>query len=236
MNIASLSGVAKVAAALAGGGVLAGVIALGATGSSGGGPAPPAQVVEATPTSVPETTVLPRTTQVVPRTDCAPNERAYDDPDGRFSLCYPDSARASAHQPRTGAPRTVLTLREPPDTAVTQDAWIMRVTWDEKTGLGLGMPSAETCPRYTGTVAKPTSTQFVQVMIDGRTFTGCLTKGNLSPGHPQLEGQELMLLAPVAKDGSASEGYILIFINSTGPDLQSTSQRSGSVVDQLRVR
>jgi hypothetical protein len=90
MNIASLSGVAKVAAGLAGGGVLAGVIALGATGGGSGGSAPPAQVVEVTPTSVPERTSDTRLDPTKPRTDCPDGWTYYNDPNGRFSFCYPD--------------------------------------------------------------------------------------------------------------------------------------------------
>jgi hypothetical protein len=52
MKLQSLSGVAKAVVALSAGGVLAGAIALGASG--GGGSAPPAQVVAATATGVPE--------------------------------------------------------------------------------------------------------------------------------------------------------------------------------------
>jgi hypothetical protein len=237
MDVSTLSGITKVIIALGAGGVLAGAIALGAS-DGGGGPEPPAQVAAQTPPSVPEARPTPESSQsVVPRTDCAPDEDAYDDPDGRFSVCYPSAAvRAASHGPRGGPKRTVLTLREPADESVLSNTWTMRITWDDKTGLGLGPPSAETCPKYTGTGAKPVSSEFVKSVINGREFIGCLTKGNLSPGIPQLDGQELMLLSPVARDGSATEGYILIFINSTGPDFPITSQRSQAIVSKLRIR
>jgi hypothetical protein len=54
MNISTLPGITKALVALGAGGVLAGAIALGASGGNGGGASPPAQVVAATATSVPE--------------------------------------------------------------------------------------------------------------------------------------------------------------------------------------
>ena len=61
MKLQSLSGLTKAVIAFSAGGVLAGAIALGASGG-GGGSSPPAQVVAQTPTSVPEHTAVPRPT------------------------------------------------------------------------------------------------------------------------------------------------------------------------------
>ena len=248
MNISSVSGIAKVVAALGAGGVLAGAIALGATGGTRGGDGaspPQAQVPEETPTSVVEATATsePEPTEsptdreaVIPRTDCLPDEVAYEDPDGRFSLCYPETGvRASTHEPLSGAKRTVLTLREPPEDEVVNDAWVMTLTWSVESGLGLGMPSEETCPRYTGTVVTPRTSQYVEMTLDGRKFVGCLTTGILSPGSPPLEGQELMLIRPFAEDGDGSEGYIRIRVNSTFSTSELAPGRSQSVLDKLRI-
>jgi hypothetical protein len=90
MNISSLSGVTKAVVALGAGGVLAGAIALGASGSKGGASLPPAQVVAATATSVPEGT-SPSPVAVTPRTDCPKDWLPYEDPDKRFSFCYPSA-------------------------------------------------------------------------------------------------------------------------------------------------
>jgi hypothetical protein len=238
MNIAGLSGVTKVVVALAAGGVLAGAIALGANVGKGGGSAPPAQLVAATATSVSEATApASGGPAVTPRTDCLADENAYDDPDGRFSLCYPKiGVSASTHEPLSGPKRSVLSLREPPSESVVNDAWKMTVSWSDKSGLGLGMPSERTCASYTSGVTNPTSSQFVRMTIGGRVFTGCLTTGNLSPDGPPIPGQVLMLLSPLAEDGSEAKGFVLVNIHSTGPEVQQSSARSESVLKKLRVR
>jgi len=229
---------------------MAGAAALAASIGGGSTATPQAQLVVEIPTSVSEGTAEPHATEepqvtkepasraaVTPRTDCLADEKAYDDPDGRFSVCYPrTSVKASTHDPANGPKRTVLTLREPPDETIVADVWVMTITWSPTSSLGLGMPSEKTCLRYTGTVANPTSSQYVEMILDGRKFAGCLTTGNLNPGSPPLEGQELMLIRAVAEDGSESEGYIRIRINSTLSGLELAPARSESVLGKLRIR
>jgi len=106
MNIASLSGVTKAVAALTVGGVLAGAIALGASGGKGAGSSPPVQVVAATATSLAEGTQSPAQVTATPytqdrkpvpailasqagRPDCPQGWLVWIDTKNRFSICYP---------------------------------------------------------------------------------------------------------------------------------------------------
>jgi len=241
----NVPGALKLLLPLAAGGALAGAIALGASRDDPGGSTPPEQLIAATPTTIAERTppASPRLEPRPPswdsaRPDCPAGWRVYNDPDGYFSVCHAPALLRSAGG-RVAGPGAGATfgLDDPDDRskAVPVNTFSLNVAWRPTPGLGLGLPSPSTCTIYTGQIAKPTHTEYVEQFVDGRLATGCLTEGTLG-GDSAFDGKSLLLYLPVSRNGGGNEGYIIFVLSFLGPDFQATLGRVNSILHTVKIR
>jgi hypothetical protein len=227
MNIASLSGITKVAAALAGGSVLAGAVALGATGGSGGS-APPAQVVQLTPTSVPEERSADnRLDPGQPRTDCPDGWTYYNDPDGYFSFCFPPELKATQGNGVPGGSRAVSvnTPQDGPPPARKPNSVTFTIYWKPDSPFSRGLlPDRCDGDRLSFGITTRTEVRTTA----RRQASACV--GN---GPTAVHG-----IDPVSIEipDDVGGGFIQIFAFQSGPDLDTTTRLLNEMMGSVRIR
>ncbi len=240
----------KVAAPLALGGALAGVIAWGAQSGGGGSPdSAPAVQVAATgtaaprPTPVVEGTPAPEPAQptsyvqekrpIQPvlasqggRPDCPPGWYVWREvPKGRFSICYPQTVpggiEALSYTSATHPPDEVLWLHTPDSTSLDGTSVAISITVHASPYPMFYAPGTG-CQ---GLVPRQrTNGQERDITLAGRTAHSCQVVGeDFIQGKMRPIG-ELLVQIPIAADGTGSDGYILFVGNHlTGPDYLASS-------------
>jgi hypothetical protein len=195
MNISGFSGVTKVIIALGAGGVLAGAIALGARGGGDSGTAPSAQVAAETPTAVPEGTGA-LATLPAPRKDCPERWLAYDDPDGRFSFCYPPDFKLVTDDRSHGSSIGIIAGVYP--SSATDRSVAVWFTWVALAHKDL--PAASVCTAGGGKYPY-TSRQETTRAFAGITRDVCFTDTFSEPTRTQLDYRSLATEFPVSDGG-----------------------------------
>jgi hypothetical protein len=240
MRLQSFSGLLKVSASLAVGGLFAGAIALAASRDDAPMPvpAPQAALQEATATEVAveatATVVVPteRLNPGEPRTDCPAGWSFYNDPDGYFSLCYPPNVAAFPGRSQSPGLGTLLTVAEPVDPLKPTNSFAMHIAWSDHSSFASGPPTAASCSNETGTTTNATLREFVQRLISGRNAIGCHWRGQRGL---LLESGQLRMDTPFAKDGSKKMGYVRVSVNYSGPEYVETFQRADAILQTLRL-
>ncbi len=186
MNLKSLSGLTKAVIALSAGGVLAGTIALGESNGNGGGASPPAQVVTATPTNVPERTAAPRPTlqPIISPNHIAPDQAALSEVARRQSELQATSQRC---------PDSYLLY----ESMLLGGSFCYPPTWKLVNGDIALLPMAQRPEGYSVAlqVSKPDpvtgrEVTFVAIAVAGQPYTrtlDCPTPGLLQAGSLQAK-------------------------------------------------
>ncbi len=225
MNIQALSGVTKVVAALAGGGLLAGAIALGASGGNGGGSTPLAQVVAATATSVVEGTTSQTGSKLDPnqaRTDCPQGWTYYNDSQGYFSFCYPSTLRATVGEGEPGGSKAITVDIPPSALQTSPDTLVFTIYWK---------PTSPFEQKRVPTRCRSEEVSFGGVVREealsaaGKAVVACRGVGK-TPYH----GED-----PVSIEMRSADGWIQVFAFHGGPNLPSTKFTVAQVIDSIRM-
>ncbi len=178
--------------------------------------------VAAQPT--PWKTVTATRAQATGRADCPADWVAYADPRQRFSICYPANYSATASD-------DAVNIDNPRAPGQQTDLIGVAVGWEPTPGTAFYPPSAENCPLYL--VMGQTSSEVVELTIDGRTAPACLNRGQLDE-TPPVPIAALQGALPLAADGSAGEGYVRFAVNVTG-DVASVPEAARAIIETLSI-
>jgi hypothetical protein len=139
-------------------------------------------------------TVTSQDAASVGRADCPQGWAAYTDQKVRFSICYPAGSGVTASDFAVNV--------DSPDHSVSVEA-----SWNARPHTTYYPPSPENCPYDTNIVEGPATSTFTQIMLFSGTVPACVVLGRL--------GGDIHADVPLAKDGSAGEGYIQWFVGFT---------------------
>jgi hypothetical protein len=225
MNISSLSGVTKAVVALGAGGVLAGAIALGASGGNGGGASPPAQAVAATATSVPEQNQ--GGAQPGPRQDCPANWTSYVDPDNQFSLCFPVEMRFGVGEGEPGGSKaiTIMTAQPPGAVQALPNSIVFTIYWKPSSPFQRSLIS-ERCKNDRASFGL--STREEAFPVGKRQATACVGIGsNANSGVEPIS---------IETPDLVGKGFVQIFAFQTGPDVGSSKGLIQEILRTVRLQ
>jgi hypothetical protein len=227
MNLASLSGLTKVVATLGVGGVLAGAIALGASGGKGAGSAPPAQVVAAAAANVPEGTTQTVQAGVTPRTDCAKDWLPYEDPDGWFSFCYPADLKLVTSIIGDKKDYGVLVSVYPPGPH-PEGSFGVTFVWRS---VGNSVLSAENLCTGGGPEASYTSANLSSRLLSNKNEAMCITDSFSDSGKTDHRFRTL-----ISEPKTSTDGVISARGDFGGEDFSALEAKSLAILDTLRIR
>jgi hypothetical protein len=100
--------------------------------------------------------------------------------------------------------------------------------------LGIPITDAQ-CSSYTGSISPQATTAAAQLTIDSRLAVGCKAEGSLYDRRG-IPAQSIRVFLPAAADGTDREGFIVVLINSIGPDFRGTFNRAEQVLNTIRFR
>jgi hypothetical protein len=223
MDIRAFSGVTKAVVALSAGGVLAGAIALGASGGNGGGASPPAQAVAATATSVPENS----TQAVTPRTDCPKDWSAYEDPDGWFSFCYPSDLKLVTSVIGDKKDYGFLASVYPPGPH-PEGSFGVTFIWRS---VGNSERAPENLCAGGGPEASYTSANLGSRLLSTKTVAICVTDSYADSAKTDRRFRTL-----ISEPKTSTEGVVSARADFGGEDFSALEVQSLSILDTLRIR
>jgi hypothetical protein len=185
----------------------------------------------------PETNDPPAATQPTPwrtvtapqaqgagRPDCPAGWLVYDDPQGRFSVCYPAgyAATASADAVNIDNPRT---------DGQTSGLIGLAIGWSAAGATASYPPTEDECAVDIRVMGQ-TSTGVAELAVGGGTTRVCVAGGALD-SVPPVPVEQLRGALPLAADGSPDEGYIRFDVNYTG--VEETPQEALAILETLVV-
>jgi hypothetical protein len=144
-------------------------------------------------------TVVAPNAQVAGRSDCQAGWLAYEDPQGRFSICYPAGYTATAGD-------DAVNIDNPRAPEQTAGLIGLAVGWSAAASVEPYPLDATACSQVVR-VMNQTSSELVDVSAGGLMTTACLSLGALET-DPPTPIANLRGALPLAADGSASEGYV----------------------------
>jgi hypothetical protein len=133
------------------------------------------------------------------RSDCPNGWLAYEDPQDRFSICYPAGYTATAND-------DAVNIDSPRTEGQTANLIGLAVDWNIAAATESYPPNEITCAQDIR-VMNQASSEVVDVAAGGRTTIACLFRGALDT-NPPTPIAVLRGALPLAADGSASEGYV----------------------------
>jgi hypothetical protein len=170
-----------------------------------------------------KTVTAPRA-QSAGRSDCPAGWLVYDDPQDRFSICYPADYTATASD-------DAVNIDNPRAAGQTAGLIGLAVGWDATPGTASYPPSAESCPQEV-LVMNQTSSELVELTISGRSTPACLSRGALDTAPPVTIGS-LRGALPHAADGSEGEGYVRFEVSFTG--VEQTPVAAQAIIETLSI-
>lgn len=160
----------------------------------------------------------------VGRSDCPGDWLAYDDPDNRYSICYPGDARVSASD-------LALNVRGPQPASQQNDGFTVFVSWSEVTSFGASRKAdAETCQGQFVMGQKASS--LVELTVSGSQMSACFAHGATDDGIPlgSLVGD-----ISLAADGSKRDGFLNLRLDFGGPSAPEIPPGGQAILDTLVV-
>ncbi len=170
-------------------------------------------------------TVMPQDAAAAGRTDCPQGWAVYEDPQRRFSICYPAEFSATASD-------FAVNIHSPASPGQKLDLISLAVGWDTSPGTIYYPPNPENCDRYP--VEGHISSSFVELTLSGSQVPACLSRGVLE-GIPAVPVASLQGAVPLAKGNSDREGFITFALNFTSSDLANLPALGNEIILTLSV-
>ncbi|MEX1255541.1 MAG: hypothetical protein WEE64_14480 [Dehalococcoidia bacterium] len=158
------------------------------------------------------------------RSDCPAGWLAYDDPQHRFSVCYPADYTATAGD-------DAVNIDNPRTSGQTAGLIGLALGWDAMPGTAYYPPSAESCAQEV-LVMNQTSSEALDLTISGRATPACLNRGALDT-TPATSIGSLRGAVPLAGDGSEAEGYVRFDVSFTG--VEQTPAVAQAIIEKLSI-
>ncbi|MGB6836481.1 MAG: hypothetical protein WBF66_02110 [Dehalococcoidia bacterium] len=184
---------------------------------------PPAPPTATPPVVRPWQTVVPVPAAQGGRADCADGWDVYNDPDGRFSLCYPPGLRATTGPAIPGGRGAAvnLTTHAEDGAGTPVNSFLIAASWSPSKQILIGPESPVTCADMR-LVSVQESIRSTDLVVAGRKATGCEAFGSELGPAGRFELRSIHVDIPVEPDGSGAAGFIGIILNYTGPDFEGT--------------
>lgn len=160
----------------------------------------------------------------VGRSDCPGDWLAYNDPENRYSICYPVDDRVSASD-------LALNVRSPQPASQQNDGFTVFVSWSEVTSFGPSRKAdAETCQGQF--VMGQEASSVVELTVSGSSMSACLAYGTTEDGIPL---GSLLGDIPLAADGSERDGFLNLRLDFGGPSVPQVPPGGQQILDTLAV-
>lgn len=207
---------------------------------------PPGPTLPPTWTPEPTRTPVPPSEAVEPvpaaeggRADCPADWYVYNDPDGRFSMCYPGGMDVSRGAAIVGERGPVLRVEGGSVGAKQGGAGWFHVflSWGHDREMFLGPDSPYTCEDMTFTLGQ-TAVRPLELRLGDASAVGCAAVGRgegLGLGPEGVGAIALYVPLPAGADVPAPGGYVNVRLYYIGPGFEGVPEEAEQMLRSIRV-
>lgn len=165
--------------------------------------------------------ITPTPAPLVGRSDCPKDWSAFEDSNGRFSLCYPSDIVPRVGQPPREDFGSTLSL--------TSDAFLLTVYWTAFSPFDSGVLSERCTP-----VSHWADVQEVALVIAGQEVDGCVGDAT-DYGHLNADASATLRGTFAEIPLATGDGYVVMFLTEVGSASSIDQQPLSSLVGSLLV-